>query len=57
MNYTTVHLPYYWILQDVRETVFVLLIPRVDQDVCVEDVGKVDAVKDVGVFVCAEIHI
>jgi hypothetical protein len=35
----------------------VLLIPRVDQDVCVEDVGKVDAVKDVGVFVCAEIHI
>ena len=45
------------IFQDVRETVFVLLIQRVDQDVDVKDVGKVNAAKDVGLFGCGEIHI
>ncbi len=45
------------VLQDVRETVFVLLIQRVDQDVGVEDVGKVNAAKDVGLLGCGEIHI
>ncbi len=45
------------ILQDARETVFVLLTQRVNQDVGVEDVGKVNAAKDVGLFGCGEIHI
>ena len=45
------------IFQAVRETVFVLLIQRVGQDVGVEDVGKVNAAKDVGLFGCGEIHI
>ena len=45
------------IFQDVQETVFVLLIQRVNHDVGVGDVGKVNAAKDVGLFGCGEIHI
>ena len=45
------------LVKDVQETVFVLLIHRVNQDVDAEDVGKVDVAIGVGLLGYGAIHI
>jgi hypothetical protein len=58
VNYTIFHLLYYFsYIQDVQETVFVSLIHRVTRDVDAEDAGKVNVVKDVGLYGCGVIRI